>query len=261
VRIPVRELPRAWEDRIIVHLSDVHLGAIHGRHFLERLVKKVNRLDPDIIVITGDLFDVFVTDPEPFVEGLARFRSRNGVYFVTGNHEVHVGVEKVLEALRRSGMVVLDGRVVNIDGLQFAGGGYPAEGSRQREADLFAPASGYSRDMPCVLLFHTPTSIDGTAEDRSSRHMNTYFFPRTDFSFAQEVGVDVQLSGHTHAGHTFPFTLLTRRLFGESASGLHSMGDFSIYISPGTGTWGPPIRIGTTPEIAVIRLQRSKHQP
>ena len=257
VSIPVRDLPAVWGDRTIVHLSDVHLGAIHGRRFLERLVKKVNRLDPDIVVITGDLFDVFATNPEPFVTGLARFRSRSGVYFVTGNHEVHVGLGKVLQAIGRSGMRVLDGRVANIDGLQFAGVGYPAEDSGHTGSDLFAPAGGYSRDAPCVLLFHTPTGIDGPPADPSHRHLSTYFFPRTHFSFAREAGVDVQLSGHTHAGQTFPFTLLTRHLFGESAAGLHSMGDFSIYTSAGAGTWGPPIRIGTTPEIAVIRLYPS----
>ena len=256
VRIPVRRLSADWEVRTIVHLTDVHLGAVHGRRFLERLVNKVNGLDPDIILITGDLFDVFVADPEPFGEGLARFQSREGVYFVTGNHEAHVGVDRVRQVLERSGMVVLDGRVVTIDGLQFAGVGYPAIGVGRAGGDPFAPSSGYSRDVPCVLLFHTPTGIDASPPDPSDRHLDTYFAPRTDFQYAREAGVDVQLSGHTHGGQTFPFTLLTRHLFGDFASGLHRMGDFAIYVSPGAGTWGPPIRIGTTPEIAVIRLHR-----
>lgn len=254
--IPVRDLPAEWEGRRIVHLSDVHLGAIHGKGFLDRLVRKVNRLDPDIVVITGDLFDIFVTDPQPFVEGLSRFRSRKGVYFVTGNHEVHVGVGKVLRALGRTGILVLDGRVVRVDGLQLAGVGYQPEDLGQARMDPFRPGGGYDRDVPCVLLFHTPTGIDGPPEAPSSRHLNTYFSPRTDFSFVREAGVDVQLSGHTHAGQTFPFTLLTRRLFGGYAAGLHRMGDFSLYTSAGTGTWGPPVRLGTTPEIGVIRLQR-----
>lgn len=254
VDIPVRDLPANWANRTIVHLSDVHLGAILGQRFLARLVQKVNQLDPDLIVVTGDLFDVFVTAPEPFVAGLSRFRSRHGIYFVTGNHETHVGTGKVLPALRRSGMHVLDGHVINIDGLQFAGAGYPAVLPGKMGSDPFAPGGVYNRDVPCVLLFHTPTGMDDSPDARSGRHLNAYFWPRTDFSFARQAGVDVQLSGHTHAGQTFPFTLLTRRLFGHYAAGLYRRGDFSVYTSPGVGTWGPPIRIGTTPEIAVIRL-------
>ncbi|MBN1670189.1 MAG: metallophosphoesterase [Kiritimatiellae bacterium] len=261
VSIPVRDLPAAWADRTLVHLSDVHLGPIQGRRFLRRLVKKVNRLDPDVIVITGDLFDIFVRDPERFAAGLARFRSRHGVYFVIGNIEVHVGVDKVLQALSRSGILVLDGRVVDIDGLQFLGVGYPAKHSREEQSDPFGPNGGYRRDVPCVLLYHTPTGVDGPREDLSTRHLNALFSPRTDFSFAREAGVDVQLSGHTHGGQTFPFMLLTRRLFGKFAGGLHRMGDFSVYVSAGTGTWGPPVRLGTTPEIAVIRLVCSSRAP
>ena len=261
VDIPVRNLPAQWENRAIVQLTDVHLGAIHGKRFLERLVRQVNRLDADVIVITGDLFDIFLTDPEPFVAGLSRFRSRNGVYFVTGNHEEHVGFAKVLQALGRTGMHVLDGRVVAIDGLQFAGAGYPAIIPGKQGSDPFAPGGGYNRELPCVLLFHTPTGIDEHPDVQSRRHLSTYFFPRTDFSYARQAGVDVQLSGHTHAGQTFPFTLLTRLIFGDYAAGLHRMGDFSIYTSPGAGTWGPPVRIGTTPEIAVIRLYPAEPQP
>ena len=262
VRVPIRDLPGYWQGRTIVHLTDVHLGLIQGPGFLNRLVAKVNALEPDLIVITGDLFDGLVPDCGVFVPGLSRFRSRHGVYFVMGNHEGYIGVQRALNALEQTPIGVLDDRVVNIHGLQLVGVGYPVFGRKTKGQTLVRKTktqglslAGYDRAMPTILLYHTPTGLDTAYADEHTQQMRTYFFPEPDFSVAEEMGIDLQLSGHTHAGQTFPFGLLTRLLYRGYDRGLHRFDDFALYISAGTGTWGPPIRIGQNSEIALIRLE------
>jgi predicted MPP superfamily phosphohydrolase len=252
IRVAVNDLPPNWHHKTIVHLTDVHLGAVHGKGFLRRLVRKVNGLDPDLVVITGDLFDGLTVDCTPYVPGLNELRSRNGVFFVTGNHEGYIGVSAALTALAKTNIRVLDDEVVDIDGLQLVGASYPVYGEKRKRR--FPDLEGYRKEVPSILLYHTPTGLRGSYEDPGSQQLSTYFFPEPDFSLAQEMGIDLQLSGHTHAGQTFPFGLLTRHLFRGFDRGLHRVGDFQIYVSPGAGTWGPPMRIGQNSEITVVRL-------
>jgi predicted MPP superfamily phosphohydrolase len=256
VHVGIHGLPQQWRERTIVQLSDVHLGVVHGTSFLDRLVAKVNALNPDLVLITGDLFDGLGYDCNRFVPGLNRLRSRMGVFCVTGNHEGYLGVNRALAALARTGIRVLDGRAVQIDGLQLVGIGYrlfdrPGDAARR----AFTAEGGFRAGLPTILLYHTPTSLETDYATMREQQVTTYFAPRLDFGLAREMGVGLQLSGHTHGGQTFPFAWWTRRLFGGYHRGLHVLGDFSIYISPGTGTWGPPIRVGQRSEITVIRLR------
>jgi len=254
VEVRIRNLPPQWEGRTIVQLSDVHLGLVQGPGFLDRVVRQVNALEPDLIAITGDLFDGLMPRSDIFVPGLSRLSGRHGVFFVTGNHEGYAGTEKVLGLLAGAKNIrVLDNEVVTIDGLQLAGASYPVYNRRPRHPPITARA--LRRDLPAILLFHTPTGLDTAYADRRTQQMATYFLPAPDFRAAREMGIDLQLSGHTHAGQTFPFGSLTRRLFKGYDRGLHTMGDFSLYVSAGTGTWGPPMRIGCNPEITLLTLR------
>jgi predicted MPP superfamily phosphohydrolase len=254
VPVRIRSLPPQWRGRTVVQLSDVHLGTIHGTRFLDRLVRKVNALDPDLILITGDLFDGLSSDCNRFVPGLNGLRGRMGTYFVTGNHEGYLGVKRPLAALARTHIRVLDGHAVQLDGLQLVGVGYPLfDRTRESAAHAFSPKGGFVARLPSILLYHTPMSLEAGYSNVQDQQLTTYFSPNLDFGLAREMGIDLQLSGHTHGGQTFPFEILTRRLFGKYYRGLHALGDFSIYISSGTGTWGPPMRICQNSEITVIR--------
>jgi uncharacterized protein len=252
--IELKNLPDQWKGKTIVQLSDVHLGHFYGTKFLDYLVRRVNALKPELIFITGDLFDGMASDISRFAAGLDQFRAGKGVYFVTGNHENYIGLNRSLTVLGRTRITVLQNEAIEIDGLQIIGISYPGieETENIRGLDKSGPASAIRK--PRILLFHTPTNMILGRGDGRDRHMATYWVPDTSYAPAQKLGVDLQLSGHTHAGQIFPFGYLTRLIYKSYDYGLRSLGAFSIYTTCGVGTWGPPMRTGNRPEIVVINL-------
>jgi predicted MPP superfamily phosphohydrolase len=178
-----------------------------------------------------------------------------GSLFVTGNHEGYLGLEKPLAALSKTNIKVLDNEVIDMDGLQIIGIPFPEHNHPNDVLESLATATVYDPGKPGILLYHTPTSINTHHEDRSSQQTGTYWRPDTGMAAAKSLGIDLQLSGHSHGGQLFPFTLLTRIIFRGYDYGLHRNGDFQIYITSGAGTWGPPMRVACPPEIPVIRLQ------
>jgi len=255
VDITLEGLPEAWRGKAVVQLSDVHLGAIRGPGFLERIIARVNSVHPDLILITGDLFDgVSGGDLSGFIAPLNRLEARRGVYFVTGNHEGYLGLENPLEVLSRTKIRVLDNEVVDLDGLQIIGIPFPEHDHPNDALRFLAESSVYDAEKPGILMYHTPTTIDTHHADRSSQQAGTYWRPDTGMAAVKSKGIDLQLSGHTHGGQFFPFTLLTRYIFKGYDHGLNRIGDFQIYTTSGAGTWGPPMRVGCPPEIPVVRL-------
>ena len=225
VRVPLAGL--AVPSYTIVQLTDVHIGPLIGRAFVEELVRRVNALAPDLIVITGDLIDGRLSELSRHVEPLRDLRARDGVYAVTGNHEFYWNVELWLDHLRSLGMRVLRNQHTTIAGaFELAGVDDESYGE-----DVARAVAGRAPERPLVLLAHRP----GTVE-RAARH-----------------GVDLQLSGHTHGGQLLPFGWLAR-LFDPKVSGLARFGRTWLYVSEGTGFWGPPLRVGTSCEIAAITL-------
>ncbi len=254
LEVELANLPDPWKDKSIVQLSDVHLGHFYGRQYLNDLVQKVNSLDPELIFTTGDLFDGMAGNITHFADGLSRFRARKGVYFIPGNHENYLGLDRVLKVLGQTHINVVQDQVIEIEGLQIIGIGYPGvkDASQiQGQEKTGPPAAGRK---PRILLFHTPTNISLQKGDGLDRHFSTYWVPDTNFSAAQKLAVDLQLSGHTHAGQIFPFGYLTKLLYKGFDHGFRRLGDFAIYTSSGVGTWGPPMRTGSWPEIVVINL-------
>ncbi len=248
-------VPAAWENSKIVHLSDIHLGRVHGKTFTEKLVRQVNRINPDIVVITGDIFDGLGGKWHgylaPILDGIT---AQKGVFYVTGNHEGYIGEHRSIQMLNKTTMTRLDNELIEIDGLEIMGISYPGIRSMEEIAGL--PEGGEKGDTARILLFHTPTSIIRNEGDSMDRHFSTYWMPDTSFSCNRKLNIDLQLSGHTHHGQIFPANLLTRLLYKGFDYGLNKSGSIYVYTTSGAGTWGPPMRTATISEIAVIRLKK-----
>lgn len=241
--VPVRleRLPPALSGLTIAQITDLHVGPTIGERDVRRVVEQTNALRPDVVAITGDLVDGSVGDLGRAVAELARLRARHGVYFVTGNHEYYSGVAEWLEALRGMGIRVLRNERVTIGdpgaSIDLAGvdDWSAARMNGGHEGELRRALAGRDPDRGLVLLAHQPRGIGE----------------------AVKAGVGLQLSGHTHGGQIVPFNLLVAATQ-PYVKGLHrhAEGDRAghIFVSRGTGYWGPPLRLGSPPEIARVVL-------
>ena len=233
VKVAIRNLAKGTEGYRIVQISDVHVGSTIGKGFIEGVVARVNALEPDLVAITGDLVDGSVEELAEHVAPLAKLRAKDGVFFVTGNHEYYSGAAEWIAHLAKLGIRVLRNEHVRIrgdEGFDLAGIDDPTS----RESDLRRALAGRDASRACVLLAHQPRGID----------------------LADELGVDLQLSGHTHGGQMFPWSLFVR-LQQPFVAGLHKLARAQIYVSRGTGWWGPPMRVGAPAEITEIELRAS----
>lgn len=239
-RVPLERLPAGMEGLTIAQLTDIHVGPTIGREFVEQMVEKTNALNPDVIVITGDLVDGTVDELREHVAPLGRLKAPLGVYFVTGNHEYYSGVEPWLAEVRRLGIRVLRNERVELrrgdDVLDLAGvdDWTSHQFGRGHGHDLPRALEGRDVSRECVLLAHQPRSILEAAK----------------------LGVGLQLSGHTHGGQIFPWNYFVR-LQQPYVAGLHRHERSWIYVSRGTGYWGPPMRVGIPAEIAHLTLVRA----
>ena len=257
--VPIKGLPKAWANKTIVQLSDVHLGAIYSPGDMLKFAKIVNGLKPDIIAITGDLFDGVGRDGlDEYVGPLKELKANKGVYFVNGNHEMFFGKAEVARIISKTGIRELDDEVVMLDGLQIIGVDFPDFGAVRDVKKIITGSKSYVKGAPTVLLYHTPTTFVQRSGSVAEQQNRTYWNPVTDFSDAIDIGVNLQLSGHTHKGQLVPFNLLTERIYGGYDYGLHRLGDFYIYTSCGLGTFGPIMRTSGVSEIVRIRLVESK---
>lgn len=239
LEIPVKGLKKETE---ILHLTDIHIGHFRGPKFLTRIVRKANNLDPDIVVITGDLFDGRIRLKQEVLSPLEELRAP--VYFVDGNHDGYTGVEKVKELVRNAGIEVLENRLVDLDDIQLVGLNHmlPDSTTTGMHAALSKntikntlPELNIDKVKPSVLLHHSPDGIE----------------------YANDAGIDVYLAGHTHGGQLFPVNFINDLIF-KYNKGLHSYKGTSIFVSYGAGTFGPPMRVGTRSEIALIKLVPEK---
>jgi predicted MPP superfamily phosphohydrolase len=233
VRIPVRNLAPEMEGFSIVQLTDLHLGNLTSRKKLRWIVQSVKAMKPDLICVTGDTLDGDICRDEGYCEVLDELQARYGVVAVTGNHEFYAGIEKFMELARRSHWRVLRNQAWTIEGkLAIAG---LEEDSAERFGlpgpDLDAALRSVPSGIPKLLLYHRPAR----------------------FREAVARGVDLQLSGHTHAGQIPPMDLLVWLIY-KYPAGLYRLGRSHIYTSPGTGTWGPPMRFLSHSEMTRLVL-------
>jgi predicted MPP superfamily phosphohydrolase len=238
VEVSLKKLPKGLDGLRIVQLSDVHIGPTIGRGFIEQVVATVNALSPDVVAITGDLVDGSVDDLERHVAPIADLASSYGTYFVTGNHEYHAGALAWCEHLGRLGVRVLhneyvelghNGDVIHLAGIDDYESAIVDVGHR---ADLPLAVAGRDASRALILLAHQPRAAHDAA-----RH-----------------GVDLQLSGHTHGGQLWPLGWLLR-MGQPSVAGLSKLGETVVYVSCGTGSSGPPMRLGAPAEITHLVLR------
>jgi predicted MPP superfamily phosphohydrolase len=238
VEIALARWPRALDGFRIVQISDIHIGPVLGRGFAEALTERVNALTPDLVAVTGDLVDGEVERLRDEVEPFAGLRARHGVYFVTGNHDVYSGGEPWVARVRELGIRPLRNERVEIGGaagFDLAGvDDHRGDWVRGSSEDLGKALAGRDPARAVVLLAHDP----GTFR-RAATH-----------------DVDLQLSGHTHGGQIWPFNFVVR-LAVPWVAGLHRTGASQLYVSRGSGFWGPPMRLFAPAEITEIVLRAS----
>jgi predicted MPP superfamily phosphohydrolase len=221
----------------IAMASDIHLGTVTGSRRLERIVGRLNALEPDIVLLPGDIVDesVSLAEEEKMISCLRSIHAPLGVFSVPGNHEVYGGLEKNLEYLRRGGVRVLQDEAVLVDGaFVLAGRKDPTVlQSKERRMPIreILEKTGADLKLPIILLDHQPVRL----------------------MEAVDAGIDLQLSGHTHAGQLFPLNLINKKIW-EKYWGYLRKEKTQYYISCGVGTWGPPVRTGSIPEIVLIKV-------
>jgi uncharacterized protein len=230
--VRLANLPAAWHGRRAALISDVHLGHVRNGSFLRRLVAKILREQPDAIFIAGDLYDGTAIDARRAAEPLNELVAPHGVYFVAGNHEQFGDDSKYLHAIAAAGVRVLSNEKVEVDGLQIIGVPYRNATQNGRFASVL---HGFrlDRDRASVLLTHAPDHPE----------------------IAEAAGVSLQLSGHTHLGQFIPWSWMARRVYQQFVYGLSRIGRMQVFTSSGAGTWGPPLRLGSNPEIVMLEFQ------
>jgi predicted MPP superfamily phosphohydrolase len=226
--VKLRGLPTELAGFRLVQISDVHVGPLLRKDWVAHVVDRIRALSPDLVAITGDLVDGRVHELRDHVAPLAKIAARRGVYFVTGNHEYYSGAEEWYAHLPSLGVRPLrNERMEVVPGLDIAGIEDPTG-----QPDLPAALEGRDPARALVLLAHQPRQ----------------------FAEAARHGVPLTLSGHTHGGQIWPFSWLVA-LAQPYLAGLHRRGDSQLYVSRGTGFWGPPMRVFAPAEITLLRLQ------
>lgn len=239
VELALPTLPAGLEGLRIVQLSDLHIGPTIKAGYLQRIVERVNGLDADLVAITGDLVDGSVAELRLEFLPLQQLKARLGTYAITGNHEYYSGAKAWVRAWREQGLTLLidEHRVLQHQGTPFVLAGITDYSAPlyvpSHRSDAAAAFAGAPEGLFRLLLAHQPRSA-----------------PK-----AEAAGADLQLSGHTHGGQFWPWMHFVR-LQQPWVAGIHRLGRLTVYISRGTGYWGPPLRFGAPSEITLIRLRR-----
>jgi len=231
--VAIKNLPPAWEDKIIVMISDIHLGPVYREKSFDRLMFKVQALKPEAVFIPGDLFDGMAADFSWLDEPFCVLNFPKGIYYTFGNHDLYFGRKLVEEILHSGPIKILDGEMVNVDGLQILGVGYfMGRGFDLKSA--IAKIPGYDPSQPSILMYHVPAKTKQ----------------------AKAAGINLQLSGHTHNGQLWPLNIPNRIFWRGKSYGFFKDGDYNLIVSSGAGSWGPAMRTIGRAEIVKITLVR-----
>jgi predicted MPP superfamily phosphohydrolase len=227
VRLP--NLPEAWRGRTALLVTDLHLGNVNAAAFSHRIAAIAERLNPSIVLFSGDVYDGSKADPVRLASPLFKLTPPFGMYFCGGNHEDFGDPAEYSATLNRGGIRVLHNERVDVDGLQVIGVTY-ADSTYPAHLHAYLDSLHLANGQASILLSHVPHRLP----------------------IVERTGVGLQLSGHTHGGQIFPFTLITRWIYGKFTYGLQRFGELQVLTSSGAGTWGPPMRVGTDPEVVLI---------
>ena len=226
--------PKIGQYTRAVQISDIHFSRVIDWRFAERIVPMINALKPDIVFFTGDYMDKGVANPEKIAEIMNKIEAPMGKYAISGNHEFYTGYFDCIEFIEKNGFEFMDGRVVEV-GRNIAVGGVMDRGAE--EAAVF-----YHEDEKVLKQF-------------KNENFNIYLKHRPELEEGDAAHFDLMLSGHTHGGQIFPFSLLVK-IVNRYIAGLYELENGAkLYVSRGTGSWGPPVRFGATPEITLIELR------
>ncbi len=225
--IPIKNAPEEWHGKKIAQVSDVHLGIMNGEALSRRIVDVINRQKVDFVFITGDLFDGAGDELSNSIKPFNRIKVP--IYYITGNHETYLGIDKVLSAIEKTRIRLLRDEIIDLGGVQLIGIDYPQRGWRK---DIQPVLEKMDQSKPAILLYHEPAQIE----------------------IAKRYKVSLQLAGHTHNGQMWPMKIFTSLIYNRFDYGLHQMGDYAIYTTSGSGTWAPPMRIGSTSEVVIITI-------
>jgi predicted MPP superfamily phosphohydrolase len=227
--VTLPNLPPSWKGRTALLVTDIHLGNVNTSGFSRRIAAVARRLDPAVVFLAGDLYDGSKADPTKLAAPLFELTPPLGVFFCGGNHEDFGDAANYTATLERGGIRVLHNERVMVDGLQVIGVSY-ADSTYPAHLRAYLESLHLDDGPASVLLNHVPHRLP----------------------IVEQTGVNLQLSGHTHGGQFFPFTLVTRWVYGKFTYGLQRFGKLQVLTSSGVGTWGPPMRVGTEPEVVLI---------
>jgi len=229
VQIALPQIPEAWKGKKAVWISDIHLGAVYDQAFATKIVNKINEINPDVIFIGGDLYDGVKVDEPDIIKSFANLHPKLGTYFITGNHEEFRDNKIYLDAVKSVGIHVLNNEMVEINGLQLVGVDDRESINLAKFKSILASLK-IDKNKPTILLKHQPLLLEE----------------------ADQAGVSLQISGHTHKAQVFPLNIFTKLIFKDYDYGLSLWGKMIVYTSSGVGTWGPPLRVGSDSEIVVF---------
>jgi len=233
VAVKLPNLPEVWQGRTAALVTDIHLGPLSGAPFLRRVIAKLRSLKPNAVFISGDMFDGPTLGLDQIVAPWREYSAPLGVFYITGNHDEFAERSLYLDPARRVGLRVLNNEKLNLDGLQLVGL-HDSEAGNPKELREILNQLRIDRQQPSILLAHRPINL----------------------SVAEEAGISLQLSGHTHGGQIWPWNLLVSRIYGRAAHGFSRLKKLQVYTSYGVGTWGPPLRVGTNSEIVLLQFEK-----
>ncbi len=232
-KVEIKDLPSAWEGKRVVHISDIHLGPILRQNFFSKVIKRIENIKPDAVFITGDLFDGAESDYSWVKSPLDNLKAPLGLYYSFGNHDFSLGHDRVTDLLSAENIKILDNCLVEKEGVQIIGLNFTPDRDFDLKKAILASV-GYEAAKPSIILFHEPK----------------------DTSKLNGIGADLLLAGHTHGGQMFPFNFLARFMYHRHHHGIYRDNDFTLCVSSGVGTWGPPMRTGTKSEIIELTLHK-----
>jgi hypothetical protein len=233
VSISLPNLPSSWKGKKAIWVSDLHLGQIHSAAFTQKIVTQISALSPDIVFIGGDLYDgTRAPNISGLIAPLSKLSAPFGTYFITGNHEEYGGSKEFISTIASVGIRVLQDEMIEIEGLQLIGVDYHNASDPARFKEILSSLA-INRERASILLKHEPK----------------------DLNVAQAAGVSLQISGHTHKAQLWPLSYVVQLTYKGFGYGLKTLEDMQIYTSSGTGTWGPPMRVGTNSEIVLFTLE------
>lgn len=229
ITVALPNLPDFWKNKKVIFISDLHLGAIWDGNLTSKIVAIIKAEAPESLWIGGDVFDGVKCHSEASLKPMSELQIPSGMFFVTGNHEYIRDINEFLNAIRATGIRILNNEVVDLHGLQLVGVDWK-DTHKATDCERILRNMNIDATKPSILMKHEPNDLRVSA-----------FF-----------GISLQLSGHTHAGQIFPLSFITHRVYRGFDYGLKRFRDMMVFTSSGVGAWGPPLRFGTKSEVAVL---------